>query len=709
MTPHNVQSTEPDDAPQQHRDFTRLPPEIQALNTFVLWRWISRGTLKKVPFDPDGKGRGNNNPELHLTFAQAEVALKRHPDAGLAIFQPTGGTQVTVNGRAGFLHIFDLDGFVCGGEWLGKKIWEMAGRTYAEISPSGTGAKLLVVSDMSPQPKKVYKLEPGEFYKDRPDIPKYGPSHAVEVFSKGFFNCITGDRWSGETGQLAFIESDRLRRLFDHLASISIDAARSESGIAAMDRADPNQRYGKLTEASLTQKVLPKVDHHGEQNWSDVANALARAYGEAGRNYFLRWSQDGYGQGICPKFDTSSCHARFDRALRETQDRDGYGCPHLIELAGLSGWDATSLSWEEGTVIEFPSLKQTGGDRAPDSKRFTFRTPGDLAQQLPLPWRVKKVLPEAGLAAIFGASGSGKSFLAIDLLGRISLGAEFYGCKTVPCPVVYVCLEGSGGVSNRIAAWEKHNQRTLPDTFRVVTDQLSLFDQDAKLFAEAVKDVGLDDGVIVVDTLNQSAPTADENTSADMGRIIQNAKILQHLTGSLVILVHHSGKDATKGLRGHSSLLAALDTAIEVKRAPAGREWGLSKSKDSDDSVSRAFRLEKIGLGIDADGEPFDSCVAIPDPSRIFQRPPPTGKNQLIALAAIKAHVESSGDRAMGMGTAMECVKAALGGDTKRQATRAKEAINGLVAGSHLEQVGEAIALSSPCTDRIPAPNPIVL
>ncbi len=69
-----------------------------------------------------------------------------------------------------------------------------------------------------------------------------------------------------------------------------------------------------------------------------------------------------------------------------------------------------------------------------------------------------------------------------------------------------------------------------------------------------------------IDTLNRSAPDADENSSKDMGLIIDGMKKIQSQCEGLVICVHHTGKDVSKGLRGHSSLLAALDSAIQVER-----------------------------------------------------------------------------------------------------------------------------------------------
>ena len=58
----------------------------------------------------------------------------------------------------------------------------------------------------------------------------------------------------------------------------------------------------------------------------------------------------------------------------------------------------------------------------------------------------------------------------------------------------------------------------------------------------------------------------DESTSADMGQLIANLQDLQTELGGFVLVVHHSGKDETRGLRGWSGLNGALDCAIAVSR-----------------------------------------------------------------------------------------------------------------------------------------------
>lgn len=337
---------------------------------------------------------------------------------------------------------------------------------------------------------------------------------------------------------------------------------------------------------------------------------------------------------------------------------------------------------QEGKAQQLALFNEPDEQVKTDAGRFRFWAASELQDGKPIDWRVKKILPKRGLAALYGASGSGKTFLVLDLLCHIALGRDFYGYKTLPCPVVYVCLEGMSGVANRIKAWETYHKQKLPDTFTIMSDQLSLANQDAQQFALAVSMHELDGGVIVIDTLNQSAPTADENSSKDMGTIIQNAQTIQRMTNSLVILVHHTGKDKSRGLRGHSSLIAALDAAVEVKQGIGVREWALTKAKDAENIAGRLFMLESVPLGVDDEGEPISSCVVRPDHSAIFRKSPPKGKNQIAVYEALQNLLAVKGS--MSRTEVINHVKSKLGGDPKRRGERAKEALEGLLGSGHI-------------------------
>ncbi len=303
------------------------------------------------------------------------------------------------------------------------------------------------------------------------------------------------------------------------------------------------------------------------------------------------------------------------------------------------------------------------------------------------------MLPADGLGAVYGPPGGGKSFLVTDMLGAVADGREWFGHRVVACPVVYVPLEGEAGIAQRIKAYRVRHGR-VPAGMRFISQPFALLDDgDVKDLARAIRSSGVEGGIVAIDTLNRAAPGADENDSRDMGRIIEGAKMLQASLGGLVLLVHHSGKDAGRGLRGHSSLMAALDAVIEVSRDGDRREWRVAKAKDAIDGISHPFRLEVVELGADDDGQPVTSCVIAEAASESNRKPAPAGGNQRIAWDQIGELLRRAGDvrpdgapahlppgrPCVTLEAATDAIATRLVCESKRRRERATEAIRGLV------------------------------
>lgn len=265
----------------------------------------------------------------------------------------------------------------------------------------------------------------------------------------------------------------------------------------------------------------------------------------------------------------------------------------------------------------------------PTGTRYKLQSATQVLRSDPIRWRVKGVLPQHGIAAIYGPSGSAKTFLALDLAMSIAKGAEWFGYRVVPCPIVYACLEGEAGLSVRIAAYRR-KEKAIPAGIEFITQPMNLLEtKDMRDLVAAIRAYDATDGIVILDTLNRAAPGMDENSSADMGHAINAAKLIQQGVGGLVLLVHHSGKDATKGMRGHSSLHAALDAVIEVKRSGDDREWSVAKAKDGADGKGHPFILEVVNMGDDEDGDPITSCVIRPSAGAGVKTKPLTQAQQM--------------------------------------------------------------------------------
>ena len=350
-------------------------------------------------------------------------------------------------------------------------------------------------------------------------------------------------------------------------------------------------------------------------------------------------------------------------------------------------FDANDLAQREGHDVLAALLEDAREPPKPEP-RYKLLGANELRDLPPLAWRVRGVLPAVGLAGLYGPSASGKSFLAMDMAAAIAEGRRWFDCRVEAAPVVYTALEGEGGFRLRVAAWEAHTGRALPAGLSMVLQPFKLTEpQDVQDLA-AVVPAG---AVVFLDTLNRAAPTADENSSRDMGEILSAAKYLQSLIGGLVVLVHHTGKDATKGLRGHSSLFAALDAAVEVSRDGERREWKVAKSKDGQDGDAHPFTLKIETMGTDEHGDAVTSCVVVRDTAAQDVRTVklPQGGNQRLVLDALRPMFKGGPTGKPGAPPLRPCIEleaAVIAGagrltcPTDRRATRTREAITGLVS-----------------------------
>jgi hypothetical protein len=80
-------------------------------------------------------------------------------------------------------------------------------------------------------------------------------------------------------------------------------------------------------------------------------------------------------------------------------------------------------------------------------------------------------------------------------------------------------------------------------------------------------------------------------------------------TGATVVLIHHPGKDESRGMRGSTALPAAVDTTISVKRSNGGGRLVFEKERDHGKPPALSFLLRQVNLGTNLYGDPVTSCV----------------------------------------------------------------------------------------------------
>lgn len=270
----------------------------------------------------------------------------------------------------------------------------------------------------------------------------------------------------------------------------------------------------------------------------------------------------------------------------------------------------------EDPFNDFEVIPDSGTENAaPTEKvgRFPVVQVGAFAEGKPPEWIVKGVIPQAELVVIYGESGSGKSFFITDLACSVARGEQWRGHRVKQGNVVYVAAEGAGGMRNRMRAYATQHSVDLAGLgFGVIADAPNFMQvQDVKEVIQAIRSFGAT-SLVVVDTFAQVMAGSNENAGEDVGKALAHCRQIHKHTGATVVLIHHAGKDSSKGARGWSGLRAAADAEIEVARCDDDRVATVTKMKDGADGAEFGFKLETVTIAKDLDDEDVTSCIVQP-------------------------------------------------------------------------------------------------
>ncbi|WP_068545907.1 AAA family ATPase [Thalassotalea crassostreae] len=232
---------------------------------------------------------------------------------------------------------------------------------------------------------------------------------------------------------------------------------------------------------------------------------------------------------------------------------------------------------------------------------------------------IKKVIPADAFGMLYSGPGEFKSFLAISWACHVATGIKWNGLKVNQSGVLYIAGEGGVGIPRRIKAWsdQYYQGNEIPNLFRInQAVHLADGDQSFELLQviERIKiDTGVDIKFIIVDTLARCF-VGEENSATQMGAFIRGCDHVKQKTGATFLIVHHTGKDETKGARGSSSLKGACDYEFKIKRPnkdSGGMAINLSNPKMKDDETNETvgFTLTKSHLYFDEEDDEISSLV----------------------------------------------------------------------------------------------------
>lgn len=292
-----------------------------------------------------------------------------------------------------------------------------------------------------------------------------------------------------------------------------------------------------------------------------------------------------------------------------------YAERELIKACG----EAVAASWQTGTklderldrinalVARAEGLRKGVGSRVPFLRLDQLR---EVAQQVR--WTVKHVIPASSIGMLFGGSGTFKSFIALDAGLHVVHGLPWMGRQTKQAPVLYIAAEGGAGLWSRINAWHRARNLKWGDVpFYVVPAALDL-GADSWRVVDAAQALGVSPGMVIIDTLSQTY-AGEENSANEMAAYLRELGTrFRELWQCTVLLVHHTGHQATERPRGSSAIRSNVDFLLGVFRDEKEMLATLTsvKQKDGELMSDATFALNVVDLGVDEDGDKLTSLVA---------------------------------------------------------------------------------------------------
>jgi hypothetical protein len=334
-------------------------------------------------------------------------------------------------------------------------------------------------------------------------------------------------------------------------------------------------------------------------------------------------------------FTNTQEKARQEKAMLET----------AASLAEKSGALAVERDPEKRQELIKGIRKDAVSLESSTSGGFQFARIDSLKVRPPS-WLVKGLMETDSFGCLYGDSGAGKSFLAIELAACIATGTPFYGIPAKPGPLIYLAGEGQSGLARRFRAWSIARGVSL-DGALLYTNQkpLSRIDKNSMLdviqaLERLILEIGRPPALAVLDTWSRVLGGDDSAPSDAAAGVAAFDDLCSRFGNFAALIVHHEGHTKGRG-RGWSGLRAAVDVELRAEQGIDGVvRLECTKAKDIEPIGPMAFHFSTVELGLnDDEGNMVKSAVLTPfgwTPAPEASIKKPVGKNQALAMDVLK-------------------------------------------------------------------------
>ncbi|MDZ4662934.1 MAG: AAA family ATPase [Pseudomonadota bacterium] len=269
------------------------------------------------------------------------------------------------------------------------------------------------------------------------------------------------------------------------------------------------------------------------------------------------------------------------------------------------------------TPIEKKTEAPVTENNIPQKKKyFPYGVAGEMPIETDDNYLIMNTLDRGDLSMLYGAPGGGKTTVAMSLAHHIAMGIDWNGRKVKQGGAIILTLEGKYSAIMRIQAQIKYmnlENKFIP--FFMITGPFSALSKpDVEKLINTIFEIEnkyqIKIEVLIVDTLSRSTAGNDENNAKDVSMVVKTFDFIRELAKVAIILIHHSGKDKSKGGRGSNALLGAVGTEFMADKIDNQHQIFFTKQRNYECAPPIAFNLKPIELGHSKSGKVITSVVA---------------------------------------------------------------------------------------------------
>jgi RecA-family ATPase len=561
-----------------------IPKSIKQYERWILWKYsqLPNGKWTKTPHSvSSGHKIDATNMDNGASFADAVKALRGNRERfdGLGFLLGEGIAGIDVD------DCIDENGNL---DDRGQRMSAAYAGTYAEVSPSGRGFKILVEIGDDPKLASIGKNSGG-----------------IEIYGGRRYFTVTGAALPGHAPHIASM-ADAFERT---AREMGVDKAAG----SVYDITQEKERSGfDLATARQLLDHLPFswCDEYGD--WLRAGMALHHEF-DGDPDALELW--DEWSQRNPHKYEEGTCASKWTTFGRP--GKDDVTIRTLVREAQSRGWrapQAIQRAVEDFGALDDPSPMNPETGEIAVGDWWSQHSVGPMLQVTPEPmrWLWKGLLLESKVMLLAGSGGSSKSYLMLAAALQYSLGNQWGPFDLDPS-------HGEGRVLLLYGEEDyldvHHRVHSLQHAFMLTDEQVQQVARRMAVLPLRGKDVRLaeyDEGgyaIIITEAARKLEerirqfnvrllvldPMAllhglEENDNNAMGHFVRQLDAVCMRTGCSIILIHHFSKAVQRAreineanVRGASALVAHARTVAVMHRLrrDEAAEWGVPEEEHS--------------------------------------------------------------------------------------------------------------------------------